>query len=259
MTTDLRMSLGNKWLYLTCLVVFCVLLRPCIEPLTPLIDGRADIDYITLTAHRSMFSGLMPFAVLFCVIPYACSFFDEMKSGFTRSALLHTTRRRYIAGKLLAVTVSGALALAIPYALTGAIGYALCQPVVAPQVPDFYVDTSWEPVLARWGGESMLLLQVLLAGLYGAVWSLSGLFCSCLLAPPDRDRRPVRGLSDHLDAVHGFQVLPAPVPDRGLCRAAVDRIRFVDAGAVSVRIPDPELCGHEVAVSVCIMYARWRA
>lgn len=180
MTTDLRISLGNKWLYLTCLVVFLVLLRACAEPLMPSSDGQIQTDYITLTAYPSVFSGLMPFAVLFCVIPYACSFFDEMKSGFTRYALLHTTRRRYILSKILAVTVSGALALAIPYALLNATGYALCRQLAASEVPQFYANTFWEGVLLQMGGEWMLLLQVFLAGIYGAVWSLSGLFCSCL-------------------------------------------------------------------------------
>ncbi len=171
---EVRNGLFNKWLLLSALTAFFVLVTPCFELI---FDTYAftQLDYLYYMTFAESFSGLHPFAILFCMLPYAASFFDERKSGYTQYALLRAPRRRYIAVKMLAVSCAGAAALALPYIAVALIGVILFLPVTAQTLSGYYIGTLWEPIILGWGPGWVIAIKAGLMALFGAVWALPGL------------------------------------------------------------------------------------
>ena len=178
MLNDVVRALKNKYLYASALIVLLVLSRLVLEMI---MDGYWDFDYLMFFNMVSGFTGFNPFALLLASAPYACSFYDEYKSGYTRAALLRARPGRYIAGKIMAVSASGAVAIGLPILIVALIGLALFQPVTPETMEAFgYARTINEQFILDHGGVAMLGMQVVFAVLYGAVWSLPTLIVSCV-------------------------------------------------------------------------------
>ena len=180
MFADARAALKSPWLYLSSAAALVVLLRPTMELILS-ADSRAAYDVMTYYSHVDAFTGLGRFVVLFCTLPYAASFFDECRSDYARYILLHTTPNRYIASKMLAVSLSGAAALAIPYGVISALGVLLFQPATAANFPAYYNMPFWKDFILTHGAGAALAVKVAVVALYGWVWSLTGLFFACFV------------------------------------------------------------------------------
>ena len=181
MLADARAALKNKWLYLSSAALLAVLLRPTMELILS-ADMRAATDAMMFYSFVDAFTGIGRFIILFCILPYAASFFEECKSGYARYMLLHTTRARYMASKLLAVSLSGAVAVALPYLLMSAVALTLFQPVTAENLTGYYRVGIWEPLILSHGAAAALAVKTGMAALFGWVWSLAGLFISTLVS-----------------------------------------------------------------------------
>lgn len=175
---DIARGVNNKWFYLIVVFIVIVMVRPASVTIT---ENRNMVDYLNFFAEASTFAYIKTYAPMFCMIAYACSFHDEYRSGFTRYALLHSDRRKYMLGKIIAVSTSGALVMAIPIAIVSIFSYIWFQPVSQKALPAYYLNSAWADILRKFGGEVVLLGKVLMAGAYGAVWALPGLVCSTVL------------------------------------------------------------------------------
>ena len=178
MLNDVVRALKNKYLYASALIVLLVLSRLVLEMI---MDGYWEYDYLMFFDMVAGFTGFNPFALLLASAPYACSFYDEYKSGYTRAALLRARPGRYIAGKIMAVSASGAVAIGLPILIVALIGLTLFQPVTPETMEAFgYAWPYHKEFILRYGGLAMLGMKVFFAALYGAVWSLPTLIVSCL-------------------------------------------------------------------------------
>lgn len=181
MFADARAALKSPWLYLSSAVALVVLLRPTMEWIIPAWQGLSAMDVMSYYSHVDAFTGIGRFLVLFCTLPYAASFFDECRSDYARYILLHTTPNRYIASKMLAVSLSGAVALAIPYGVISALGVLLFQPTTALNFASYYDMPFWKDFILAHGAGAALAVKVGVEALYGWVWSLTGLFFACFV------------------------------------------------------------------------------
>ena len=161
MFADARAALKSPWLYLSSAVALVVLLRPTMERIISAWQGLSVMDVMTYYSHVDAFTGIGRFLVLFCTLPYAASFYDECRSDYARYILLHTTPNRYIASKMLAVSLSGAVALAIPYGVISALGVLLFQPATASNFTIYYDMPFWKDfTLAHGAGAALSLIHI---------------------------------------------------------------------------------------------------
>jgi len=124
--------------------------------------------------HRKLFlNALSGDAVLFALpilsaVPFAASFAEDVKSGFTKSYLTRTSVGSYLSGKGLGVCISGGLA-----ALLGiAAAYLTLFLVISPCE---YVGSHAPPPLLM-----QILTRFLLFFLCGCFWAMVGLCVSVL-------------------------------------------------------------------------------
>lgn len=180
MFADARAALKSPWLYLSSAVALVVLLRAGMDYMVSELL-RPYCDVILYYSFVDAFTGMGRFVVLFCTLPYAASFFDECRSDYARYILLHATPNRYIASKMLAVSLSGAVALAIPYGVISVLSVLLFQPTTTANFTGYYDMPFWRDLFLAHGTGAFLAMKVAVEALYGWVWSLTGLFFACFV------------------------------------------------------------------------------
>lgn len=125
-------------------------------------------------------SDYTPFAVIFCVFPFADSFCEDYRSGFTLAIAQRTGKRYYAISRIVSVAMAGATAssviLLIPIFMC-AFGAGQAD---NPQTIEFMQNTLWYRmgIVLVSNGWLLYLLRILSAALFGAVWSLVGLSVS---------------------------------------------------------------------------------
>lgn len=182
MKEDMIRSIFSPRMLLVIIIVFLVQFRPFIQ--YGVFYSQTELDYLYLLTLPSSLSGLAPFAVLIPVIPYATSFSDEYNSGFFRLALIRSKKNKYCFSKVLSTFLSGGIAMFIPFLLITlliiAVGVPTTQAVSFSE--DYYIDTIWSQYMYSYGGSWVLLGRLILAFLFGAVWSLVGLAISVIIS-----------------------------------------------------------------------------
>lgn len=130
-------------------------------------------------------SGYDLFAPILAVLPAAALFCEDYNSGYIRSILNRVEKRRYIRETLLCSSIAGGLAVFLPCFLSGLFYLINGKPDTLENVNRWGYSTSFdETVYAQmqyiWGGLLLALMLLLLAFLFGAVWSNVGLLVSVL-------------------------------------------------------------------------------
>lgn len=183
MYMELKRALKNRYMAGAILAAFLILGRAYIE-FWPGIK-KSDVLYI-ITLPMAL-SGFTPFAALFPVIPFALSFSEEYNSGYFRLALIRQNRKRYINKKIIATALSGGILMLIVFGMIFFIALIIGTPVHIHEMSGFYEEGIWENIVGIWGGKLVLFLKILLAFLFGAVWStvclmISTIFCNQYVA-----------------------------------------------------------------------------
>lgn len=119
----------------------------------------------------NLFYFLLP---VFAVIPYAWSFLEEAKSGYTHNIITRTGKRVYFLCKYIATFVSGVLVILIP--LVVSFVTVLC--FIPAYMPDMQYDLYYLVEIKTPGSTIFfstpvlyVLLYILLASLFAGIWA----------------------------------------------------------------------------------------
>ena len=116
---------------------------------------------------------------LLAVIPFAGTFYDDLKSGYMKNVLLRCSRKEYFMGKGIAVFLSGGMSVTIPLVLNFILT-AMFRPLI---LPDPYIAIG--PLTAEIGSELYYLHPMVYTMIYllfdffvGGIFALSAsVFC----------------------------------------------------------------------------------
>lgn len=136
------------------------------------------LDYLYIISVPMALSGFVPFACIFPVLPYGTSFCDDYNSGYLRMITLRTGYKKYAIQRLASVGISGGFGILIPFLLIFIIAIIIGGPCTGINEDQFYLYTVWEDYVAIGGGLLVLGGKLLLALLFGMVWSLVALAIS---------------------------------------------------------------------------------
>ncbi|MCX4370617.1 MAG: hypothetical protein OSJ58_02175 [Dysosmobacter sp.] len=144
--------------------------------------GAVFLDDIA-TSHS--LSGYDLFAPILAVLPAAAVFCDDYNSGYIKAILSRTTKHRYIKETLLCSSIAGGLAIFLPCFLSGMFYLANGKLDTLENVNTWGYSTSFdETVYAGMqyigGGLLLALMLMVLAFMFGAIWSNVGLLVSVL-------------------------------------------------------------------------------
>lgn len=143
--------------------------------------GYQKSDMLYLITIPLGLSGFVPFACLFPVLPYAMSFVSEYQSGYYRYLMIRQTKKEYIWKKILTVALSGGIMMAAAIGTVYGMAVILGLPVTSDSLADVYANTVWSGFALVWGGKLVLLLKLLLAFLFGVLWSSISLLFTVLI------------------------------------------------------------------------------
>lgn len=131
-----------------------------------------------IVAHAQ--SGFDLFAPIFAVLPCATIFCDDYNSGYVKSILCRSSKRKYIANCIICCSISGGIAVFLPDLLCSTIFMLTAK----PHLPNAY-GTSFSlyaGIEFVWGGRLMILVFLFFSFLFGVVWANIGL-CISAYAP----------------------------------------------------------------------------
>lgn len=142
------------------------------------LSAHNDVLYlITLPMSTSMFG---TFAAIFPALPYSLNFTEEYNTSFFRFLIIRNGRKKYVRKTIFNVIVSGAFMMSAAFGFIFLIAVSLGSPTTYNNLSDYYKSGIWYPIAAVWGGKLVLLLKIILALLFGMVWSSVCLFLSVL-------------------------------------------------------------------------------
>lgn len=124
-------------------------------------------------------SGYDLFAPILAVLPAAAVFCDDYNSGYIKSILGRVSKRRYIRETLLCSSIAGGLAVFLPCFLSG-LFYLTNGKLDSWGYSTSFDETVYAGMQYVWGGLLLALMLMVLAFLFGAVWSGVGLLVSVL-------------------------------------------------------------------------------
>ena len=110
---DIRCSIFNGGMLLSIILSLLILLQSLSS--AHIFSTDSNMDYLSITLIPLATSGYVPFACFFAVFPYAFSFLEEYNSGYIKYILLRMDRKRYLRQKIIAVSISGGVAMVIPF------------------------------------------------------------------------------------------------------------------------------------------------
>lgn len=142
-------------------------------------------DYVYLTKYMFFSTSFDNFAPIFAVLPAATLFCDSYNNGYIKSILFRTTKRKCLVSDLIVCGVSGGVAVSLPVFIM----FMLFLFIGKPYVPDAQTTeygsimqgTILENIEFVWGGILVLLVILLLAFIFGMVWSCVGLSISAFM------------------------------------------------------------------------------
>lgn len=174
---EIKNAVKNRYmLYSVCaaVVVLCV-------PFHTYQLWNSGLDVLELIMYPLELSGFTPFAAIFPAIPYSLRFADEYNSGYIRYILIREKKKDYIQKRICSIAISGAVMMAAAYTILFLIAWLNGAPAEFKGVEwSSYRDSIWYLLIPVWDGRLVLLLKILLASLFGAVWAMIALLCSII-------------------------------------------------------------------------------
>ncbi len=176
--SDFRRIFRSPRFYLALGISLAILLRPLEQVVRYKVGGT----FLEMLSIPFALSDFMPFAAIFCVLPFADSFCEDYRSGYVRAAALRVGIKRYAWQRCLTVLLSGALLMA------AAVGITLLVCAFLTTVPETEESAQFlrHSVWAKMGVLTerqwiMAILRVFLGFLFGGLWALAGLTVSVVM------------------------------------------------------------------------------
>lgn len=169
---DLKRSFLNVGFFVGLTVVALLLLTAAVTG-APLNRTRSSY-YILYNVFGT--SGFTPFAAVFPVLAYATRFCEEYKSGYYRMVFARMGPERFGATRILTVSLSGGVMLAIPIGAVCVAAFTFGVPGV-PQGSDAGMldGTVLLTYVKKYGDWYIGVGKTVLGFLFGSVWALVGL------------------------------------------------------------------------------------
>lgn len=141
--------------------------------------------FINDIAISHSLSGYDLFAPILAVLPAATLFCEDYNSGYIKSILSRSEKSRYIRETLLCSSIAGGFAIFLPCFISGLFYLVNGKMNTLDNMSRWGISTSFdETVYAQmqytWGGLLLALMLMVLAFLFGAVWSDVGLLVSVI-------------------------------------------------------------------------------
>lgn len=173
---DLARIFRSWRIYIAAFAGLLLMTRPVILEL----KYRAGYSPMQLLVNAVAGSDFTPFAVIFCVLPFAESFCEDLNSGYLNAVICRIGIRRYALKRCASVAVSGGIVASFIMLFT----ILLC--VAAGALPDTeetimpFMNSVWARmgIVLTANGAVMYILRVFTAFVFGAVWALVGLAVS---------------------------------------------------------------------------------
>lgn len=153
-----------------------------IGPVTPKEMGYIYLDDI-YGSHA--LSGFDLFAPILAVLPASTLFCEDYNSGYIKSILNRVEKKRYMLETVICSSIAGGLAILLPSLITSIFYIVNGIPNTPENAGINYFTVFDESVYSKlqfvWGGMLMVILLLVLAFLFGAVWSNIGLCISTFI------------------------------------------------------------------------------
>lgn len=175
MRRELKRAVANRYMALAIVVTACILCQAYMQNQV----GWKTQDVLSLITLPMALSGFTPFAGIFPCLPYSLRFADEFNSGYIRFLLTRESRNDYIWKKVLVTALAGGMMMLAAFTVVFITALLLGKPTVS-DTSGFYSISPWYPFLAIWGGKFVLLLKLVLAFLFGCIWSVMCLLVSAV-------------------------------------------------------------------------------
>ena len=175
-----RQAHGWK-LYFSVIAGLVLILRPLFA--SNMLGHWAMYSEVELLSVPLATSDFTPFSVVFCLLPFAESFCDDYGSGYVHHIVTRISPRRYVLQRCLSTAISGGIVMGSIMALTILVCILLGAPVTSMDDMHFLENTLWNKagLLYIWNGNLMYMMRILIAFLFGCVWSLVGLAVSAFV------------------------------------------------------------------------------
>lgn len=153
-----------------------------IGPLTLKEMGAIYLDDIQGSHARS---GFDLFAPILAVLPASTLFCEDYNSGYIKSILNRVEKKQYIRETVICSSIAGGLSIFLP-SLISNIFYIVNGKPNTPEnaginYSTVFDETVYSELQFVWEGMLMVILLLLLAFLFGAVWSNVGLCISTFI------------------------------------------------------------------------------
>lgn len=175
---ELKRSIFNRSMFLVILVMVSILGSALLQ----YGWGWKQQDILTLIAAPMAISGFTPFAGMFPALPGGLQFVRDYNSGYIVFLLIRDSKWNYIKKRIVCTVLSGGTAVSSSFLILFLAAVILGVPVTESAVAylSFYEGTIWWPYVTLWGGVFVLCMKVVLAFLFGAVWSIVCLLFSVI-------------------------------------------------------------------------------
>lgn len=180
---DLFRLLRSPKFYIAFATGLLLLLHPLFSSVWRQWSYYTPIELLSFPLAASDFS---PFAVIFCVLPFADSFCEDFNSQYVSNIVIRVGARKYARHRCLFSALTGGCVMGCLMLIT----VVLCS--VAAGKPDtietvsFMQNSIWwkMEVLLPYNGIIMYVLKIVLAVLFGMLWALVGLTISTFIPNP---------------------------------------------------------------------------
>lgn len=129
--------------------------------------------------------GFSLFAPILAVLPATTMFCEDYNSGYLKAILCRSDRKRYIQETMLCSGIAGGMAIFLPAFLCDLIYIIVGKPNTVENMGINYStvfdETVYRNIQYLWGGLFLVLFLLVLAFLFGAIWSNVGVCISALI------------------------------------------------------------------------------
>lgn len=160
-----------------------------------LIIYNLSVGPLTITEMASTFlndiydsharSGFDLFAPILAVLPATTLFCEDYNSGYIKAILFRTNKQKYCCETLLCSSIAGGLAVFLPSLISSLFFVIIGKPNLAedlcPGYSTIFDESFFAPIQFVWGGGLIVIILLVLAFIFGAVWSNIGLCISALI------------------------------------------------------------------------------
>lgn len=176
---DLRRMLRGPKLYISYVVALAMLLRPLFD----ILQYKGLYSFVYLQSFPYHLSDFVPFAAIFCVLPFADSFCEDYNSGFVHAVALRIGAKRYAWQKAVATAFSGGLCMGLIKATVLTVCYLCANVPDDAESVQFMWTSLWykADLLLRFHGLGFFAGLVLTAFLFGCLWASVGLCVSTVV------------------------------------------------------------------------------